>query len=195
MHHLIAFVGFKGSGKNTAALPLIDHGYQSFSFAESVKDALAAIFCWPRNLLEGITPESRLFREMVDPWWATKLDNPQFSPRWAMMHFATDLMRQQFHPQIWVLNLERRLSLLDNQARVVLTDCRFANEIAMIRQYGGEVHQIRRETTISANHPSETDWIGCTVDSVIENNQSIADLHSKIIELKKCDEPIKAEAK
>jgi hypothetical protein len=181
MQYLIAFVGFKGSGKNTAALPLIEHGFQAFSFADAVKDALAAIFFWPRDLLEGITPESRAFRETVDPWWAAKLNNPEFSPRWAMMHFATDLMRMQFHPQIWVFNIERRLSLLDAQARVVMTDCRFANELAMVRRYGGEVHQIARRSAISAtDHPSETDWIGCPVDSVIENDKTVADLHGAV---------------
>lgn len=180
MHHLIAFVGYKNSGKNTAALPLIEHGYQAFSFADSVKDALAAIFVWPRDLLDGITLESRLWREQVDPFWAAKLDNPEFSPRWAMMHFATDLMRMQFNPQIWVFNIERRLSLLDAQARVVITDCRFTNEIAMVRRYGGEVHEISRIQVNSVKHPSETDWIGCPVDSVISNNGTVRELHASI---------------
>src|SRR5215475_14081161 len=103
---LIAFVGFKSSGKNTAAQALLPLGYVSLSFADAIKDALAAIFCWDRDLLEGITEESRRWREQIDPWWANALGIPQFTPRWAMTHIGTDLLRHYFHYDLWVHNVE-----------------------------------------------------------------------------------------
>ena len=42
---LITFVGFKSSGKTTAAHALLADGYHLLSFADALKDALAAIFC------------------------------------------------------------------------------------------------------------------------------------------------------
>ena len=74
-------------------------------------------------LLEGLTDESREWREQVDLWWVEKLGIPDFTPRWAMMHVGTDVMRQHFHPDIWVYNVERRLQQSDGP--VVIIDARF----------------------------------------------------------------------
>ncbi len=43
-----------GSGKDTIADYLVNiHGYKRESFADSLKDAVAAAFDWDRDLLEG----------------------------------------------------------------------------------------------------------------------------------------------
>ena len=78
LRRLIAFVGFKASGKNTAAAALYPFGFVPLSFADALKDALAAIFCWDRHLLEGITDESRIWRETIDTWWASQARHPSF---------------------------------------------------------------------------------------------------------------------
>lgn len=202
---MIAFVGFKASGKNTAAEALYPHNFVPFSFADALKDSLAAIFCWERHLLEGITVESRAWRECVDPWWAAKLDIPHFTPRWAMMHIGTDVMRRYFNYDLWVHNVERRITLLADETSVVLVDGRFPNELALARRYGGRVIRIKRgadpawtELAELANlhwspivrdhamaqldalgiHPSEFAWIGSPIDDTIVNDGTIADLHS-----------------
>lgn len=203
MKSLVAFVGFKASGKNTAAEALYPHGFSPMSFADAMKDALASIFCWDRDMLEGITPESRQWRETVDLWWAEKLDLPCFTPRWAMQNFGTEVMRQHFHQQIWVLNVERRLSLVPSHQSVALLDCRYPNEITLARQFGGKVYRIKRGAepdwmplALNANvngdahdraflnwigvHESEFAWIGTPSDNVIENDGSIAELHEKV---------------
>src|ERR1044072_7097204 len=142
IHELIAFVGFKASGKNTAAAALYQYGYVPLSFADALKDSLAAIFCWDRAMLEGVTEASRAWREQIDAWWAEKLDIPHFTPRWAMKHIGTDVMRRHFNYNLWVHNVERRLLLLDRP--VVLVDGRFPNEIILARRYGGRVFRIKR---------------------------------------------------
>lgn len=198
---IIAFVGFKNSGKNTAAIPLVDRGFKSFSFADGIKDCLASIFCWDRQMLEGITPESRVWREQVDPWWAEKLGITNFSPRWAMMHFGTQLMREHFNRNIWLYNMERRIMEIDGP--VVITDGRFANEITMARCYQARIIRIKRgpepswmTTAAFANagnaqslielqrlgvHESEYGWIGSPLDVTIGNDCSITDLHTTVI--------------
>ena len=53
---LIGVVGLIGSGKGTVSDRLVEqHGYQKDSFAKSLKDAVASMFNWDRNLLEGDT--------------------------------------------------------------------------------------------------------------------------------------------
>ena len=204
---MIAFVGFKDAGKSTAAIPLIGQGHVPISFADALKDCLASIFCWPRPMLEGDTPESRAWREQADPFWAAKLDIPGFTPRMAMQRFGTDIMRNHFNPNIWVYAIERRLSLLPPDRNAVLTDCRYPNEIAVARTYGGEVYRIRkgeepdwyqvaRDANLDGNqhlrdilqttygvHESEYAWIGSDLDGIIENNGSKADLYRRVLTL------------
>ena len=199
MNRLIAFVGFKASGKNTAAQILVDHyDFVPLSFADAIKDCLAAIFCWPRELLEGVTPASRLWRETVDSWWAVRLEIADFTPRWAMMHFGTEIMRRHFNSQIWVANVERRIELVGDRP-VVLLDGRFPNELALVRRRRGRVARIQRgadpdwmTTTDAATarhrargagvHESEYAWIGSTVDATLINDGSIAALQAGVLD-------------
>ena len=70
---IIGIAGFQGSGKDTIADYLQNiYGFKRDSFASTLKDAVAAVFGWNRELLEGRTTESRQWRETVDPWWATQ---------------------------------------------------------------------------------------------------------------------------
>lgn len=205
---LFAFVGFIGSGKDTVSKYLVqNHGYKPIAFADCLKDAVASIFCWPRDLLEGETPESRKWREEVDEWWAKRLDIPHFTPRFALQNFGTNVMRKQFSRDIWIMNVERRLLNMLNQGetKVVLTDCRFPNEIRLARGLGGKVIRVKRgpdpewyDLAHAANsdtflhapeaykamqdipiHESEWAWIGQHFDRVIENNGTLEDLYNE----------------
>ena len=151
--HLISLVGFKGSGKDSAGKHLVEnHGFVNFSFAESLKDALASIFCWDRAMLEGDTPESREWRETVDVWWSERLGIPNFTPRLAMQLVGTNVFRQHFNTDIWILNIERKLTLLPENSKVVLIDGRFPNELNLGRKYGSQVIRVRRG--------DEPEWFG-----------------------------------
>lgn len=140
----LVLVGFQGSGKNTFGEILVrDHGYTGISFADALKDCVAAIFCWDRDLLEGITPEAREWRETVDEWWSNKLGIPGLTPRWAMRNFGTDVMRTHFHTDVWISNVERRILDL-GQRKVVVFDGRFPNEIDMVKRLGGKSIRVKR---------------------------------------------------
>ena len=57
---IIGVTGFIGSGKDTIANYLVaKHGFVRDSFAGTLKDAVAQVFGWDRELLEGLTPEAR----------------------------------------------------------------------------------------------------------------------------------------
>ena len=201
---VIGFVGFIGSGKDTAADYFINfHGFRRDSFANSLKDAVSCAFGWDRTMLEGRTAEARAWREQVDSWWAARLNMPHLTPRWILQHWGTEVCRGAFHDDIWIASLENRLrSSSDN---IVISDVRFPNEISAIHRAGGQVVRIVRgdnpewyEIAKRANsgsieslermqslgiHSSEWSWIGDEIDKEIDNTGSIDHLFQQLKDL------------
>ncbi len=201
---IIGVVGFIGSGKGTAADILVNkHNFHKLSFADTVKDATAAIFGWPRNLLEGDTDESRNWREAKDEWWSEKFGY-DISPRLALQMMGTEAGRDVFHPDLWIHSLERKMEMYPN---VVIADVRFPNEIKFIQSKGGFVIRVKRgpdpewyDLARAANDPqflhapeaqdemvdkhkihySEWAWIGSIMDHELHNTGTISSLEGDI---------------
>jgi hypothetical protein len=197
---IIGVCGFIGSGKDTAADYLVNfHEFRRDSFASTLKDAVAAVFGWDREMLEGRTKQAREWREQVDPWWSTRLDMPNLTPRWVLQWWGTEVCRKSFHDDIWIASLEARLrNTTDN---IVISDCRFPNEIKAIRNAGGQVIRVVRgedpewyDIAISTNagtfnhmataysdvHASEWAWVGTKFDAVIDNNSTVDNLYKQL---------------
>jgi hypothetical protein len=193
---LIGLCGFIGSGKNTVANILERKGgYKQLSFASSLKDAVAAVFGWERRLLEGDTVESRVFREKVDKWWSPRLGG-FVTPRSVLQQVGTELFRDGLNKDIWIYSLERKLSQAEGD--IVVTDCRFPNEIQTIQSMGGVIVHVSRgqlpewfekyrqgdilqvDTIL---HPSEYSWAkNARFDFHIENDGTLEDLEKKVME-------------
>jgi hypothetical protein len=193
---IIGICGLIGSGKDTIADYLQNiHQFRRESFAHTLKDAVSSVFGWDRELLEGRTRESREWREQVDPWWADRLGMPDLTPRWVLQYWGTEVARKSFHDDIWIASLENKLRKTHDD--VVISDCRFPNEIRAIKRAGGIVIRVVRgpepawfELAHSVNagpsninwsraktelekykiHASETAWIGTEFDYVVDNN-------------------------
>jgi hypothetical protein len=203
---LIGVVGFIGSGKGTVADILVQkHNFTKLSFADTVKDATAAIFGWPRALLEGDTDESRAWREEKDEWWSEKTGK-HITPRNMLQLMGTEVGRDMIDPNIWVYSLERRLELYPN---VVIADVRFPNEIKFIQSKGGFVIRVKRgpdpewyETACAANakvfspdahaemvksgiHYSEWAWIGSIMDYHLVNEGALSMLEADVTHMLK----------
>jgi hypothetical protein len=198
---IIGVCGLIGSGKDTIADYLVNfHEFRRESFASTLKDAVSAVFDWDRIMLEGRTKEAREWREQVDPWWAERLAMPTLTPRWVLQYWGTEVCRRAFHDDIWIASLENKLR--NSKDHVIISDCRFPNEIASIRKASGIIVWVKRgelpewyDTALEANrgnnvaindlkmkkiHTSETAWIGTDFDAVIDNNGSIDDLYRQI---------------
>jgi hypothetical protein len=197
---IIGVCGFIGSGKDTIADYLVNfHEFRRESFASTLKDAVAAVFGWDRTMLEGRTKEAREWREQVDPWWAARLDMPTLTPRWVLQYWGTEVCRKAFHDDIWIASLENKLR--NSRDHVVISDCRFPNEISSIKNAGGQIVWVQRgalpewyQLAVDANrgsnvalnelkrlkiHASETAWVGTEFDAVIDNNSTIDALYQQ----------------
>ena len=121
---IIGITGLISSGKDTIADYLTTYqGFKRISFAASLKDAVAAVFDWDRESLEGTTKASRVWREQKDEWWSNRL-KMDITPRWVLQYWGTDVCRNHFHNDIWVASVEHRL--LNSKEDIVITDCRKA---------------------------------------------------------------------
>jgi len=213
---IIGICGFIGSGKDTVADYLVNfHEFRRESFASTLKDAVSAVFGWDRTLLEGRTKEAREWREQVDTWWAERLDMPTLTPRWVLQYWGTEVCRKAFHDDIWIASLENKLR--NSKDHVVISDCRFPNEISSIRNAGGKIIWVKRgelpdwyQYALAANqldsnlainelkmrkiHASETAWVGTDFDKIIENDGSIEDLYTQasslLVDLPASSEPL-----
>jgi hypothetical protein len=133
---------------------------------------------------------------------------PDLTPRWVLQYWGTEVVRKGFHDNTWIASLENKLRKTTDD--VVISDCRFPNEISAIKNAGGLVIRVHRgpdpdwyqlaesvnagPTNISWSlskdqlskyniHASETAWIGTEFDAVLDNNGSLDHLYRQITDL------------
>ena len=203
---ILGVTGFIGSGKDTIADYLCTfHGFKRISFAASLKDAVSAVFGWDREMLEGTTKSSREWRELKDEWWSNRL-GMDITPRWILQVWGTEVCRNGFHNDIWVASVENKLR--NTKDNIVITDCRFANEVNAIKNAGGYTMRVSRgqppewyDDAVNYNkgefgnmywsiskakldrnrvHASEYSSVGLDYDYYIDNNGTIDDLHKQV---------------
>lgn len=198
---IIGVCGFIGCGKDTVADYLVNHyEFRRESFAGTLKDAVASVFGWDREMLEGKSKEARDWREEVDEWWAERLNMPTLTPRWVLQYWGTEVARKGFHNDIWIASLENKLRKSNDN--IVISDCRFPNEVESIKRAGGKVVWVKRgelpnwvNTAKKANdgemwainamtelgvHSSEWSWLNTDFDAVLENDSGLDDLYAEV---------------
>ena len=115
-------------------------------------------------------------------------------------------MRRGFHDDIWIASIENKIR--NSKDNVVLSDCRFPNEIASIRTAGGRIVRtcrgpdpewfhaaevVNRGPTLNLSwasnrsvldnfkvHASETAWVGTDFDHVLDNNGTMDQLYAQV---------------
>jgi len=166
------------------------------------------VFGWDRTMLEGRTKQAREWREQQDNWWTNRL-GIVITPRWVLQNWGTEVCRNGFHDDIWIASLENKLR--NSTDDVVISDCRFPNEIQAIKQAGGIVVRVVRgpepewyDAAVSINrgpngnstwalsgrrleqlgvHASETSWVGTEFNAVLDNNGTLDDLYQQVKKL------------
>ena len=175
---LIALTGPAGVGKSAAAELLCgdEFAFIRVKFAEGLKAMLRSLYeCAGfdadeiERRIEGDlkeTPEALFGRR---------------TPRHAMITLGTDWGRDLIVPDLWVRIWSRKVSLLMATGHsVVVDDLRFPNELAAIREMGGEVYKVAGPSRrgVAINHVSEQ--LACDPDGIIHNNSDMTSFYHRI---------------
>lgn len=191
---IIGICGLIGSGKGTVADILVEnHKFQKLSFADKLKDGVASVFGWDRDMLEGDTDRSRIWREKQDEFWSNETGT-DVSPRLVLQLFGTDCMRNGFFDGVWVSLVKQKI-LENPDTNWIIPDVRFPNEVSMIQDVQGAVWQVRRgdlpnwfldkrDNDIEPTdvHASEWAWIDSddAFNQIIYNNTSLDELQKTV---------------
>lgn len=205
---IIAISGLIGAGKDTIADYLVEsHGYTKINFADKLKDSVANMFNLDRDLLEGNTPEGRIWREQKLDFWSAEM-NMDVTPRYLLQIYGTECMRNGFYDDVWVAFVKQEL-VKNPDKKYVIPDARFANEGRMVKSLGGAVWRVTRgpdpewvEEAAKFNqhvwsnstdeyddpfsngkfsvHPSERGMMGFKFDAVVDNDSTFVDLYENV---------------
>lgn len=181
---VIGLFGSVGHGKDTAADILVEHhGFHKFSFAEPLRQALVVLFGVPMEFFTD-----RQLKEMILPQWGK-------SPRQLMQLLGTEFLRTHIAEDFLVRRVDEQIKKLEatynDPVRIVITDCRFANEAKWINdEFPGRslilhVNANERVPSILSGtasvHASENGGITReTCSGVLDNNGTILNLHREI---------------
>lgn len=160
---LIGLVGEKGSGKDAFAsfLP----GFTNVKFATPLKNMLLS--------LPGITTEhiEGSLKEVPCDLLAGR------TPRHAMQTLGTE-WRDMMGRTLWSDMQRPRIKYLLEKGRpVVVSDVRFHHEADVIRELGGYLVRIIRNTeAVASDHLSEMEMSEILVDTSIYNTGTLEDL-------------------
>jgi hypothetical protein len=163
---VIGFTGYKGSGKDTAAVVLEQFGFEHMKFAGPIKVMLTTLLIY-QNVDEVIIDrmiEGDL-KEVPSIFLGGK------SPRYAMQTLGTEWGRNLMGEDFWVKIFTNAVD-----GPTVVSDVRFPNEVEAIQEMGGQVLRVKRAGQASNDlHPSEALIDSLQVDNVILNDAADAE--------------------
>lgn len=194
---IIGFCGYPGSGKDAAAKFLIARGWQRIAFADKLRSVALGSDPYIRITREELAggPGNRLtaagcvsatgekFIRLTDLVKVVGMDEAKkvADVRRFLQKLGTEGVRDNLGELSWVDAAERSI---EPNKRVVITDCRFANEAEMIRRRGGLICNIFRLGVKEVAHNSHiSESYPFTPDCGIENNGTLAELENRVLEL------------
>lgn len=168
-----------GSGKSEVARILAyNWDYELVKFAAPLKGmarGLLASMGFDVNEVEEMVEGD--LKETVIPGFET------VTPRRIMQTLGTDWGREAIDNDLWVtVAISKARKIIEQGGRVVIDDCRFANEFDAIRAAGGSIYEVSRP------NPSremisryEGNLTGFRFDGYIPNNGTLMDLRRVVI--------------
>lgn len=161
---LIGLCGAAQAGKDTAASYLVAEGWTRIAFADALKQTL-----YDTDPLVQDNETGAIYRlqQVVDlEGWEWAKANTEAR---ALLQRLGVAVRDNVHPDSW---LDAAFDQMKHTGKYVITDCRFPNELAEVKNYNGILVNIVRPNhdNPAGEHISETAWHGAEFDWTINNN-------------------------
>lgn len=167
---LIGIIGKKESGKDTFGDYLVkNYQFQKYSFALPLKKVCKELF-----LLDDTQLVDHTLKETIDIRW-------NMTPRQMLQKVGTDLIRNNINEDFWIKHFH--FWYKQNKGNIVITDCRFQNEVDIIKELGGIIIKLNRKTNGIDQHISENVDTLNNIDYTIDNNETKQVFYQKIDEL------------
>lgn len=177
----IILCGARGAGKTTVQHILQKKFlYKGVALAGTLKDAVSAIFSYPRDVLDGVTEADRKKRVQVDAHWSNVLNIPDFTMIKAMQLIGTELFRNKFCKDIWIESVKRKHADLATEPYVI-SDVRYKNEFDAFKKMGFVCVLITRPGLNNEDsHTSEQFHNVVEPDEILTNDGTLDQLTNKI---------------
>jgi hypothetical protein len=171
-YRILGITGKKFSGKDTLGDYFVkNYGYERIAYADALKEAVKCIFDLDDEQLNGSK------KEEIDEFW-------QKTPREILQYVGTNLLIPDVGKNIWVYVVKRKIinKLKQNpNAKFIITDARFHNEVNIIKELGGTVLKLKRNVNSNEDtHESETLIDSLPSDYEFNNNSTKENLYEKI---------------
>lgn len=188
---VVALTGARRSGKDVVAEHLCRvHGFDRISFADPLKQMVAAAFGFSWEQVDGHS------KDVVD-------DAYGITPRKVLQFMGTEVMQlhlQTLLPEVgrnfWAARLVREhvaQSRDDRRARLVISDMRFKHEYDVVSRAvascGGNLHvwqvtrpdkdKLLQDASLDC-HASECEWTTIPSSATLSNNGTLQDLFDRV---------------
>jgi len=182
---IIGLAGLKNSGKDTVAAYLVkQHRFERKAFADPLKRSVAALFDIPFTMVDQLKNDSnaevvlRVHHKDVHGAFSSHHD---MTFRTFLQRYGTEAHRDVFDQDFWLDYTLPVRGYYPGRA-ICVTDVRFPNEANRVRELGGELWMILRQSMelIPDTHASEQFGFDC--DKYIDNNGTIEDLYARVEE-------------
>jgi len=162
---LIGISGKKRSGKDTVADILM------MKYPKSIKYYFAACLKMEVARACGVTVEY--------------IDEHKDNFRRILQGWGTDFRRKLQDENYWIKKMEIAVQNFSSFKNIIIPDVRFKNEYDFVKQNGGIVIRVSRDTGAIDNHVSETELDKEQFDAVILNDSDFGHIVDQVLAIDK----------